>query len=85
MFVFYKKKFWKMCYKLLKLKQIKIKHKYLPVGRVYFRIAPLNNQIAPLWGVGPTLGNTALNICYGNGRENLKWYRQVIACRNVGT
>src|SRR5436190_22087439 len=28
--------------------------------RVHFRIAPLNNQIAPLWGVGPTLGNTAL-------------------------
>ena len=26
---------------------------YLPVGRVYFRIAPL-------WGVGPALGNTAL-------------------------
>ena len=24
------------------------------------RIAPLNNQIAPLWGVGPTLGNPGL-------------------------
>jgi hypothetical protein len=23
-------------------------------------LPPLNNQIAPLWGVGPTLGNTGL-------------------------
>ena len=29
--------------------------------RVHFRIAPLNNQIALLWGVGPALGNTDLN------------------------
>ena len=25
---------------------------------------PLNNQIAPLWGVGPSLGNTVLTDMY---------------------
>jgi hypothetical protein len=30
------------------------------MDKIHFRNAPLNNQIAPLWGVGPTLGNTDL-------------------------
>ena len=29
-------------------------------GRVHLQIAPLNNQIAPLWGVDLALGNAAL-------------------------